>query len=987
MKNLIILKFFKKYIYLFLLLLLVFIIGLTNFKPNTYLLGWDSLSTEFNPLLGIKRSLWSGWQEYQSFGLASGMAHTADLIRSIFIYFLSNILPLNLVRYFFHLLCLLLGGVGSYYLFSKLFKNESNFISFIGSVFYILNLGTVQIFALAFEPFSIFFAFLPWLILSFINYIDSEKVFDKKKLTILVLVNFLATPFAYLQTLFFVYFLTLCFISIGILISKKKKILTFKKLLISSIFIFFINSFWIFPQIYFLLTSNNVVQNSTINQLTTQEIYFRNLEKGNILDFLNLEGFYFESFETATTTLIFDNWHRHFSNTYVSFLRFVPILLLTLGLLNFKKSNLSFYLLFLLSCIALLNDTQLFIQINQILRGLPLLNQIFRSPFTKFIVLYSLVYSYFIVSGILLIKHFFGNKKFGFVSSISGIFSAIFLAVFITIYLPVFKGGFFSSLIKVELPYSYIRMFEYFKTVPKDQRVALLPEYIYWGWYKNNWGYDGSGFIWYAFEQPVVSRTFDVWSYKSESFYWEIKDAVEDRDTLRFEKILEKYDISYLLYDKDLIALTPVVDALQVSEIEYVFDNSASISLVQQFDGIFVYYFDKTKAIYQNNDFVDYINPTVKVTNYDKIYLDYGNYYSNTGNFFDSIRFYPFQDLLTDTKIFDKNWYITNTTNSIQLKYSLSPKILESYNLVNNRSNTINFKKLNDRSELVDVPLEVMVYVEDYDLVVDIKKVEVDSIDNYSILGTNCFLSKEQEVVFEKYFATKELFSKNGSTLCVGFENLVLPHFNSYLFMVEVENIEGQPPYFFVNASDLTKFETTLENGFNYFILNSGYFFDDGYSFNFQNRSIKNGTSKNKIYKSELYLFPFDFVKSIHFENKNYIKNPLYVENIKNKINYYTYEIKDIVVKDKIFVLNQSYDPGWVAICGYKLCNASHVVVNNWANGWVFDQNTVDYAVPKNVKIVFWPQYLQYLGYFLALIPFIVIFKIKVSGTNNINKK
>lgn len=959
---------FKKNIYLFLIIILVFIIGLTNFKPDTFLLGWDSLSTEFNPFLGIKRSVWSGWQEYQSFGLPAGMAHSADLIRSIFIYFLTFILPLNFVRYFFHLFCLLLGGIGAYYLFSKLFKNESNFISFIGAVFYILNLGTIQIFALAFEPFSVFFAFLPWLILTFINYINSNKLFDKKYITLLVIVNFLATPMSYLQTLFFVYFLALSFISLGILFQSTKKIFTIKKLMVSSLFIFFINSFWILPQIYFLLNSNGVVENSTINQLATENVYYRNLEKGNILDFLTLQGFYFDSFETTTTTLIFDNWHKYFSNTFVNLLIFLPVFLLILGLLNYKKSSLLFYLLFLLSCIALLNNTPLFIQINQILRGVPILNQIFRSPFTKFIVLYSLVYSYFIVSGMLLIKQLTKSIKIFFLHKIINKLPAIFLLLFIVLYLPVFQGDLFPKLVKVKVPESYISLIEYFNTnVPKNSRVGLLPEYTHWGWYKNKWGYDGSGFLWYAIEQPIVSRTFDVWSYNSESYYWEIKDAIEDRDIVRFENLLDKYDIKYLIYDKSLQSLNSMDSFLQHDEIEYILGNSQNVTLQKVFDNISVYKFNKTPKIKKIIN-IDTLN---KISNFDFPYTKFDNYYtsreSNTSKYF-----YLFSDLFTYTYINERNWNISESPSNFILSYKLTDDDYENYRIPSEfrHNNYYKFKYLNDEYELIEQTLPISIILIKNELNIYIPKFKIDTIANYKVLSQDCSsIDNNTTTEFNTYFYSQTLTSENGGSLCVGYENKLLQHENSYLYKVEIENIAGLLPYFYLNGSGLAKFEINLIDGINYLLIDKGYLYDDGYSFNFQNRSLKNSNTINKIYDSEIYVFPFDFVKSIYLENIANENNEYNLVYINDKVNYYTYNI-DNINNENLYVLNQSYDSGWVAFCGFKPCNAEHVVVNNWSNGWIFNDIS---DMSKNIKIVFWPQYLQYLGYILAIIPIIFV--------------
>src|SRR3990167_4178369 len=97
-------------------LLLFFIVGAlfwVNYQSGTYLSGWDNLQTELNPWLAVKRAFFSVWEEHQSFGLTAGMAHAADIPRAIFLLIMSFLIPQDLIRYFYHFLMLLLGGLGA----------------------------------------------------------------------------------------------------------------------------------------------------------------------------------------------------------------------------------------------------------------------------------------------------------------------------------------------------------------------------------------------------------------------------------------------------------------------------------------------------------------------------------------------------------------------------------------------------------------------------------------------------------------------------------------------------------------------------------------------------------------------------------------------------------------------------------------------------------------------------------------------------------
>lgn len=203
-------SFFIKYRFQFFLLLISLVIFATNYIPNTYLTGWDNLQTEFNPNLGVKRAFFGVWQEYQSFGLVSGLAHASDLIRSLFISFISLFLKQNIIRYIYHILMLLIGSLGMFTFLNYLKFNDKNVITFVASVFYMLNFGVIQLFYVPYEPFSTFFAILPWEIWIFVKLLDNK---NRQNFLLFLLINALATPQAYIQTLFVVYILVLlCFV-------------------------------------------------------------------------------------------------------------------------------------------------------------------------------------------------------------------------------------------------------------------------------------------------------------------------------------------------------------------------------------------------------------------------------------------------------------------------------------------------------------------------------------------------------------------------------------------------------------------------------------------------------------------------------------------------------------------------------------------------------------------------------------------------------
>jgi hypothetical protein len=53
---------------------------------------------------------------------------------------------------------------------------------------------------------------------------------------------------------------------------------------------------------------------------------------------------------------------------------------------------------------------------------------------------------------------------------------------------------------------------------------------------------------------------------------------------------------------------------------------------------------------------------------------------------------------------------------------------------------------------------------------------------------------------------------------------------------------------------------------------------------------------------------------------------------------------------------------------GQKLKN--HILVNNWSNGWVLGK---DSAQESKIVIIFWPQYLEYLGFLFLFVYYLFL--------------
>ena len=949
-------KNLNKYKFQILLTIIVGVLFCVNYHSGTYLTGWDNLQTELNPGLAVKRAFFSVWEEYQSFGLTAGMAHAADLPRAVFLWIVSFILPENMIRYFYHFLMLFFGGIGMFELLG------GGMLAFLGAIFYLLNLGTVQIFYLPFESFSTFFAFLPWGIWSFIKLIkvagpvansfppvlgnqrkagkiasaQSGTLFSRHPLLFFLIVNLLGTPCFYTQQLFIVYLLVLgCFTLGGFL--QSKKIQVFKKAFIGLILILLINSYWLLPQFYFLKTNGRVVSEAKANQLATEEVFYQNYEKGTIGSFLKLEGFYYD-LKGINNTPLFAPWKDHYSNFFIGLLPYIFGAIGLLGLLTNikKKKNLGFVLIYLLCTTALLLATPPFSWINELLRKISFINQIFRSPFTKFIIPYSLVYSYFIAQGIKVIlnkerNNFILNTKY---------FILVILIIFYS--LPSFQGYFISPEMKVKIPEDYQSVINYFKAEDKNKRIALAPDYTFWGWFFNKWGYNGSGFLWYGIEQPIVSRTFDVWSQASESYFWESKTAFEAEDVNKILNVFDKYSIDYLILDKSLIPVVSSYKALQYDKINELLMKSPKITSIFEGKNISLYKIDHK---YSTKNFINLtsdpkkIIPKINITNDDQAFSENGIYKNSQDSEADIV--YPFLSLTSQTNLKDKNWQITEDDNYFYLSSPLTINI-DNFDIY---LSDLYLETVLLDGQPVNLSLRLEPIIEDKKLIIKIDKILLENFNTTINQKTN-----------------------------FGFSDFNLSQSIGYLVKTQSVNEKGLPLFFYI--ADETKKQSYLEDRLNnqtdYFILPPRYDYGLGYTFAFQNKSFDNLTASNNLSGLSLYLFPYKALKELKFVRKG-LKQSLvsFSDSFEaSKINYFTYKVSlnnQIMKQFDNLILYQSYDPGWIAFQNGKIL--PHVIINNWANGWLLRQG----SGAQRVTIIFWPQYLEFLGLILMILIFILV--------------
>lgn len=567
------------------------IICFLNFDSKAFLTGWDNLHPEFNINLDLQRTFFSVWQEYRSTGLLAGMAHAADLPRQILIYLLLLFkTPTNLIRYLTTFLPLVLGPVGVYFLIQQILfesKQTSKTIktgAFLAGLYYIFNLSTLQTFFIPFETFTWFYGALPFLLFYILRYLKQPTI---ASFILVFFVSFLSGTAFYVETIFVVLFLCLLPFIIEFLLSSKNKIISFSHSVLASLALMIPHLYWLAPIVFYVQTNAFFTTQNRINLISSPETYYRNLEFGNIQNIFLLKSYLFKFLDLLPNgkyDYLLSVWRNHLSNNLITICGYTIFTLIAMGIyfslkekLAWCKSFLSVLLIsffFLLGGGLLINNT------------IPLIGELFRSPFTKFSIPLSLAYSYFFAVGVIFLLDIFSYLDSKLTHNFT-VFTCVFLLI---IYMsPAFSGNFISKSMRVTIPNEYFELFRHLNTQPKDQRIANFPQHTFWGWNYYSWGYRGSGFLWYGIKQPILDRAFDVWEKTSESYYEELSTSLYSQNTTEFNRVIDKYNVTYLLIDKSVIA--PETKAnLGLNYLETIINNDSKYQLEKTFgDNLFLY--------------------------------------------------------------------------------------------------------------------------------------------------------------------------------------------------------------------------------------------------------------------------------------------------------------------------------------------------------------------------------------------------------------
>lgn len=1008
------------------LFLIIFFIFLTNFSGNFWLSGWDNLHPELNYGANLIRAFFSSWQEYQGLGLPAGNGHVVELTREIILWLISFILPAIEIRKLYLIAMLFTGALGVYFLIRNavLEKVETHLkiiLSFIAASFYILNIATVQIFYVPYEAFAAHFAFLPWMIYSLFFFMRSPS---RKTFLFFILIQLLGTWQFYIPTLFIIYALIAFIICMSLAYGKFKK--SIKILSITLFTIVAVNLYWLLPFLYYAITNVVSQQQAYVNLLYTADAYAQNAKFANLQNASLFKGFLFDYvsfFQDKGFSSTIGDWKTYANSWYFQAIgySFFTISLLGLIFVLKRRKNLGFAILFIVFFGLLANQAFPFKLVNDVFRNFSLFDQIFRNPFTKFANSAILFMIILFTLGLGEMIHYFRTKlKIKNALFIPLITLAIYF-VLVNIYIaPLWKGGLIYSSLKVNIPNEYFKTFDYFKT-HQNGRIANLPQISPNGWDYYLWGYQGSGFIWYGINQPILDRAFDVWNKTNENYYWEISQAIYSQNLSDFEKILNKYQISYLFIDGNLT--TPSSPkTLYNDKLESMLKNSKNITSERQFGRINIYKvkldFNVNNFIFTSNSLLD-IEPKYNWNNNDQAFLDYGNYKSENVN---QDIYYPFRSIFTGRGQQDLEFNIKEERGNFILTANI-PANFSGSKLILPHASDNEFLQI-DKNDPTKVAtrtptllineriLEGIDFEKDNEFSLNLSsnknsnlKIIIPKLTGYfsndSITSSNLgSISAQSCDKFNQGTLSVDKISQPGLALelksihsnnCLNFRLPELSQNLAFILSIPSENISGKALFVAINNNESKRDDLVAylpkqkKLNTSYFIISPKEEHGLGYTINIDNISINNSPTINALGEMKIYPFPYSFLTKIKFVNNQF--NMESGKNAQLKVSHnfpYIYKVSGLL-NSNYLILSQSFDKGWHA---YAVKNnifysvfpflgtevKDHILVNNWENGW----NIKDSKVRENViVVVFLPQYFEFLGIIALIAIFSASFFIK----------
>lgn len=651
---------FKLHWPLVLVILVAAIIARQNINPNAWYSGWDNLHGEFDLQRYTNQVLGGAWLEHQGLGAPMNLAHLAEVSRLPILWLLSLVVPDHLIRITFIFLMYALGGVTMYFYLAKTWLDHrqtklKNSLAALGGIVYLLHILTLQQFYIAFEMFTVQFAFLPLLFLIIHRF---KRPLTAPTVLLFVGLQLLLAPSGHTPTNFYLAVLASQLYGF-FLVLPKGWLKALKTAVVIGLLTFIINSYWIIPNLYYTIHNSHYVQESHDNQLFAPESVSSIREAGTWQNFLKGTQYLFEwkdyNFASGQLELIFNDWQTHLEKPLVSgLLMLIGVAtvsgVIIVGFDRRKGSGRWAIILTYLTCVSfiwmgLFPTGVLFEKLYQ--SGA--FTEAFRNPFTKLSIIYSVASVILFISTVEALANWLAKNKLRSVRPLGqwlllGVLGGVIYAAW-----PSFQGHLISEKLKVQYPEQYQQLFAYLKTRDPQLRILPLPQLNHAGWEYYDWqflgegnGYQGMGFYFFGVPQPVLHRDSDRWVETSDFFFYELKYALDSQDLSLFEQVVAKYQVDLILIDETRADPSRLVD----------FPSQHQLARLAGFDKIWEQDF---LSIYEKSDpgsgnkllvpaQISFLETKANRVIYDAAYSKYGDYVLTTDNR-SSVNF-PLADLL-----------------------------------------------------------------------------------------------------------------------------------------------------------------------------------------------------------------------------------------------------------------------------------------------------------------------------------------------------
>ena len=981
----------QTFLFPIILIFITLLICFRNYTPNTFLTGWDTLHPELNFSLNFKRLL-TFWHSEQGLGAIPAHAQMSDIPRVFILYLLHFILPLNFLRYSYIFLCFILGPLGIYYLINYIFHQNqySKTIAFLASLFYIFNLSTVQQFYVPFEMFPTQWAFLPWIILFSLKYLKTNS---RKNLIIFSLFTLFTTPQAYAPQLWYAFFfIYTAFLLIHSFFQKTLK----KRTAILIALTLLINSFWLTPSLVYIFNSRSTPTENRDNRLYSQEYLLRNRQNGTIADVPLIKGFYLDWSAFNSDSNSFSNlmpqWQDHLKNPLVLIIGYLLFLASLSGLIIcFIKKDyhfIAFSPFFIIPLILLANKIFPFSFLFDFLIKNPIIKEAFRFIFTKLSTLllfgYTLFFAYFFH---IIFPHL--KEKFKKILPILISLSLFFYAF------PMFSGYLISPIVRVNIPQEYFDLWQ-FMSQQENGRILTLPLNQSSGWQYYNWGYQGSGFLWFNLKQNLLDRDSDRWSHQNEQSYREFFNSLYNQNPDIFSQNLNKYQIQYLIWDKSIINPNnsnndQITFKYEITDLLNNLEGKNEIKPIYQIKDLIVYKINRDFSKNNIKTINNYISPSYIWGHSDNTSPDY----ITTDSFSQNFLFRNYLDkvqkldtnIINPQQISPNKWQINfsnNLPNQIPILNQVEDIIPASvYFIPSSETNTIYF----------DIPLPL-------DLLQNIST-KFDISKNFNQVRINDQNFSLENLTSEKYLGSVNLFINdqnylNNQPINLNFQNVTNTSSNNIQINTTAQNYNLSKNFESLNKTD--GYSINLENlpqNYGYIIgFKSQYTSGIPLRFCLKNLysltcSIEDQLNQNQELKWDFFVIPpsgKDIGYKLDLSNISYggLTSQTYLDQIAivpipfNLLHQTKYVSPTPPPSKNYFILNQSFSSDWLAFYFKGITPVflkNHVLANNWANAW--ELPTGINLTTNDIHIFFWPQIFQYLGLMITTTTLILIFKKK----------